>query len=608
MKLKKYIALILICAAVCVFFAGCKKNDDKDEKAIVTYDMIKNIPDNSCYIEWLNHDYNYANPTVIFVHGEMTGAYDSKVSMKLDTTNYISYSSSSTGYNVAADALLDTIGNKAEKRDLSYFWLRNGNNFNVGIFHYEVFADDDLNTLVEKIFSPVSMRYRTEDGYESTAVPEYSLTEILSAVILKSIPDTAVGREIRLVGNGVGALLALSASDYLYTFYQKGKVPAVKLPSRLAFIDPYLPVDELPSTFLWRGMDTSKGALGLAEDMLKKTTDNGLVAEMIENTEVTSQTIDGTSVEVRTTPYQTEYSEEQMYQKNRIIENTAYLSLTQRYSAVYSANYKKLNRAGVDWYLYSVRGSDGNVGQGNTDKPDYESTYCNWGPFDTRPILNDRQRTNNSSYRGKNYGISAWTPTAWTRALKGIRFELLRYSKTKTDSTGNTVYDSHGLAVYEYTKYVVPAFSSEIYEKAINLYTTIVCGYVFDDRDGDRHMNDGVGTGLGGITVNALLTSTATGETVTVKEFSVKTYSDGFFVLKLDKTNDGRDISFKDSHTLEITVVPSNSRIHFQTAGAPTYFYADLNLQSFELMKKTVNVQSHYSNAITLVNCGVQIK
>lgn len=611
MKIKHFVALILVCALVAVFFVGCDRDDSNENPEIVTYDQIKNIPDDSCYIEWINKDFNTVNPTVIWVHGEMAGAHDEKVTLTLTEENYITYAMSSTSYNVGTGVLDGTVNNGY--RDLAYYWTRQG--YNVGIFHYEKFADDELNNIIKKLFSVNNMTYKKADSSTETAkLPNYNLTEILAAVLIKSVPDAARG-EIRLVGNGVGAVLALSATDYIYTHYGYGNVSRSKVPMRLAFIDPYLPTEQVATGAFWREMDTAHGVLSVAEDMLKNTAGKGLVAEMIENTEVTSTTVDNTSVEVRNVPYPSiSYNDEQNYAKNRLIENTAYLSLTQKYSVLFPESYKAKNRAGLDWYMYSVNGSDNGgstsskIGWGNNDAPDYTSTYCNWGPNSTRPILNDRQRSNNSSSKGKNYGVSAWTHSSWTRALRGIRFNLLRYSKTKTDANGSTMYDIHGEPIYEYTNYVVPTFTSEIYEKAINLNATLVCGYVFNDENEDRLNNDGFGSGISGVTINCLLTKSVSSETVTVKNFSVKTESDGFFVIKLEKDDKGEDISFENSHSFELTIVPKNSTYHFQTAGTTTYHYADLGKHTFEMMSKTLTMQRYYSNAITMASCGVVIK
>lgn len=562
---------------------------------------LKNIPDGSCYIEWLNRDYNVSKPTMIYIHGEMEGAYDEKVSLLLDEDNYVLYTTTSAPSNVASGILTEAAGG----RNLAYYWLRQ--DYNVGIFHYEIFADDELSNLVKKIFSPVNMRYKLETGYENTNIPSHSLTEILAAKLIAAIPDAATGSEIRLVGNGAGAILALSTTDYLYTYYGKGENIQNKLPRRLAFVDPYLSTSALPDGFLWRNLSVADGALSASKDMLEHCTSNGLVVEMIENVEVGAQSSGGTSIETLTSPYTFEYNDTQLLLKDKLIESAAYLKLRQKYSSMFTELYKAQNRAGVDWYLYSIHGSDDTQIGYPTSAPDYSSSYTNWGPFSTRPMLNDRQRTqtSSSSSRGKNYALSAWTPTTWTRAQKGIRFEMKKYSTNKKDDDGASMSDIHGLAMYVYTDYTLEKFRSENYQKAMNLDATLVCGYVFNDTNEDRLFNDSAVSGIGNAQLNVLLTKTEDSATVTVKQFTTYTERDGFFVLRLDKDDKGEEISYSTTHTLKITVVPKNSKYHFQSKGVVEYHTTDIMKHNFDNGETTLSITYHYSNAITLVNCGL---
>ena len=188
------------------------------------------------------------------------------------------------------------------------------------------------------------------------------------------------------------------------------------MPHRTSLIDPYLSSDSFNHNMSWRDIDSEFGLLSMAEDMLEKTTAKGLVVDMVENVEVGAELVEGKSQETLTSPYDYEYSPAQTDVYRDIKTHVAYLQLRQKYSELFTDEYRALNRAGLDWYLYSVKGSD-DTGVGYpTSKPDYTSS-CNWGPYNTRPFLNDRQRNNNSS-RGKNYSVSAWTPTVWIRALK----------------------------------------------------------------------------------------------------------------------------------------------------------------------------------------------
>ena len=115
----------------------------EDGDNAVSLDEIKNIPENSLYIEWLSQGYNVEQPTMIFIHGETPGRWDKKFSMTLDEENYIYYAQNSTYYNVTRNLDIDRV--------LYQYWLKQ--NYNIGIFHYENFADDDLEKLSKKLFN-----------------------------------------------------------------------------------------------------------------------------------------------------------------------------------------------------------------------------------------------------------------------------------------------------------------------------------------------------------------------------------------------------------------------------------------------------------------------
>ena len=589
-KLYLFVSVLLALSFCLTFFTACKDNEVEDGDNAVYLDEIKNIPENSLYIEWLSQGYNVEQPTMIFIHGETPGRWDKKFSMTLDEENYIYYAQNSTYYNVTRNLDIDRV--------LYQYWLKQ--NYNIGIFHYENFADDDLEKLSKKLFNSVDMRYKTEDGYENVKIPNYSLTEILAAVFINEIPEEAFGMEIRLVGNGVGANLALALSDYLYTFYEKGKIKPAILPSRLSLIDPYLSPDSIKNNIGWRKIDQNLSMLELTDNMLEYTTERGLVAEIVENVEVTAEIVGDKSQEVLVSPYDYVYSNEEKDIKENIKDKAAYLFLRQKYSLLYSDEYRAQNRAGVDWYLYSINGSD-DTGVGYlTSKPDYTSSYCNWGRYETRPIINDRQRNNNSS-RGKNYAVGAWTETVWIRALKGIEFHMKRYKDYLEDEDGKIIKDKHGISLYEYEDYHLERFRSENYQKAINMDRTIIAGYIWNDKNEDRIMNDGVDSYLGGLTVNVELTTSVDGETKTVESFSVTTGRDGFYKITFDR-------SFQVTHTANITIVPPNRRYHVQTAALASYHVADLTKHTFNKNTKSITLSSNYGDAITMASCGMVVK
>lgn len=600
MKVKSIIAIAIILALTATFFVGCEPKDIEQPK-VVELENIKNITTDSLYIEWLgNVGYNVDNPTMILVHGETPENWDMKYDMTLSEEDYVYYSTNSANYNVQkflenSNPYLDYVID----RNLHQYWLQQ--NYNVGIFHYEKFADDNMEMLSKKLFNAVNLRYKGEDGYVNANNPNYSLTEILAAVYLSEIPKEAYGNEIRLIGNGIGANLALSMTDYLYYFYEMGQVRQEVLPTRLSMVDPYLSSESFGADIRWREINKAQGLLSITNDMLAYTTNIGLATELIESVEVNAELVEDESVDVLTSPYAYVYDEDDYDAKAEIKQKTAYLQLRQMYSRLYTPNYSALNRAGLDWYIYSIRGSD-DTGKGYlTEKPNYESSYSNWGRYDTRPILNDEKRNNNSS-RGKNYGVSAWTDTVWIRALRGVEFKMQssdgNYLK---DDENNTIKDIHDISLYTYKPYNLTRFRIENLQRAQNINKTIVAGYIWNDQNEDRIINDGVGSYLGGINIMVSLSTTVDGETKIIESFSIKTSKDGFYKVELDQ-------SFSVSHTLKVTVIPPSSSYYAQTKAISTYHVADLSKHSFDKNVKDINISSSYGNAITIANCGMVIK
>lgn len=595
-RLISYTAILLIFSLVIVLLVDIKQKTTTPDIPIVELSKVTNIPEESLYIEWLNNNANNDNKfdedkrTVIVVHGETPQQWDSKFSMILNENDYVYYKDNSAQYNVETSANID--------RRLYKYWL--DQDYNVGIFHYEKFSDDTMEMLQKKLYNKIEMRYMTESGINNSKTPNYSLTEIMAAAYLSEIPEQAYGNEIRIVGNGIGANLALSFCDYLYAFYNRNALRQEILPHRLSLIDPYLSPEKFNNNIEWRDVPQSLSMLELTNSMLDYTTNLGLVCDMVENVEVTAIMENGVSVDKLITPYDYQLSEQEIKIKDSIKEQAAYLLLRQKYSSFYSENYRKQNRAGLDWYLYSINGSDDtNVGSPNYDYANYDSTSnCNWGRYSTRPMLNNRQKSNKST-DGKNYSVSAWTETVWTRALKGIEFNMKQSTGVlKDDNT--TLTDMHGNTLYDYKDYNLTKFRSENYQYA-DFDRTIVAGYIWNDKNEDRIMNEGIASYLGGIQINVTLSTTTSGETKTVDTFSVVTENDGFFKIEFN-------CAFVSSHSVNLTVIPPNSLYHVQEPGKTTYHVAELTRHTFNKNSKSITITKSYGSAITMLNCGLVVK
>lgn len=594
-QLISYTSLLLIFSLVIVLLVDLKppKTSIKDTE-IVTLNKIENIPEESLYIEWLgNKGFNANERTMILIHGEMPNNYDKKFSMVLNNTDYVYYTDNRNNYNIEIDVDVE--------RELYQYWLEQ--DYNVGIFHFEKFADDSMEKLSQKLFNSISMRYKTDNGYVNSKIPNYSLTEILAATFLKEIPQEAYGNEIRLIGNGIGANLALSLSDYLYAYYEKGVVKQEVLPHRVSLIDPYLSNEAFNNNIKWRNLDAKQSMLQITENMLEYTTNQGLVVEIVENVEVTAEYENGVSVERLKSPYEYKLFDEEDELSESIKEKVAYLLLRQKYSWEYSSDYRLQNRAGLDWYLYSINGSDDSmIGSPEYSSPSYESSSCNWGRNSTRPMLNNRDISNNSS-AGKNYAISAWTETVWIRALRGIEFRMKqRVGQQLQDNKTELVKDIHDQFIYSYKDYSLSRFRSENYQLAMNMNRTVIAGYIWNDKNEDRIMNDGLGSHLEGLEVRVTITDTlSSGESVTLVSETVFTSKDGFYLVRLHN-------SFKKTLTVDVTVIPPSSAYHIQVAATSTYHVADLTKHSFNKNKKAITVSKYYGNAVTIANCGLVVK
>ncbi len=591
----------------------------------------------SLYFEWLNNAYSKSKPTLIVIHGETTGAGEKKFSMDLDPEVYTFQKDKNDADYVVAD----NIGYRAEglKLNISQYWLVTSQ-WNVAIFHWERFADEsNPEDVLVKLFTVPKMRYvsgRDEDGnatYETSKVPRNSLTEVFAALYVKEMEDKLSGNEIRFVGNGVGADLALSAAHYLALYQEDNQLAKDYLPERIALCDPYLSIEDLHFTddkIDWADINTTSGMLSVANDMLEKVADYGAAIEMIESNEISTRNVTGSDGQemtqnVSTYAYDIEKSALAELTFGKLKQKVAYLELRESYSTLFPEAvkdvYKGYKRIALDWYLYSIIGSDdsGNAGGSSaigypreiTNFADYYTyTGFNWAPNATRPMVNNRQLNSDSSgytSRGKNYSVSAWTPTVYTRALRGISFKMEKYSKN------TSLTSAHGNAIYQYTDYTLARFRSENFQVSDQTDYTLVCGYVYVDTNGDKLMNDGY-NGISGVELQAVITTGSGNDVKSVASFTVTTDKSGFYVIKLnDKTMDSEGnwskngYSFSTSHTLSLTLIPSShDYVSISSALSGLVFYQSVGGHNFSGYTSTITLNNYTGGAINISNCLVK--
>ncbi len=610
MKVKRTVTLVLTFILVFTALIGLVAcNKDRNQSTIIKMsdiNYLKEIQDDGkgdLVFEWLK-PYNNSRPVAIIIPGEYTDNSSSKFSMALDSKEYTFKSEAPSAFTIDDTA---TIGWKAQglRRDLDWYWL-NVANYNVAIFHWERFADEESpDNIVSKLFSIPKMRYKVEDGFETASVPQYSLTEVLAAVYLNEMADKLTGKEIHLIGNGVGADLALSLSHYLATYYAIGELDGKYIPNRLALCDPYLSTTNMNLEIKWaETIDTTKGMMKVADSMLDLICDVGTAVEMIESLEVTD--------DAAKYAYNLEKSEVMQGIYSSVKSKLAYLEYREKYSVRFSSAYQKLKRIALDWYLYSIIGSD-NTDYGYPSSYDNYLTYSNhtWGPNATRPMVNDVYRNGkNNSYSGKNFSISAWTPTPWVRALKGISFSMKKYSSTTNNNT------LHGNAVYTYKLTQLEYFRSETHQISdLNGYT-LLCGYVYKDLNNNKYMDDGATQGIANAKLAVSITAMIDNVEKTISEFETTAAKDGFYVIKLmDKTVDDEGnyssdgYRFNVSHTIKITFIPDSNKYYNIATGltpdAKVSYYETVAAHNFTKYVGTVTLSRYYANAITITNCLV---
>lgn len=619
---------VVILTVVFVAAAGCteKKVEMPTVSDIEYLDEIKET--GNLKFEWLAK-YSPSRPTAIIFHGEGDGRdFSATLDEREYTTKAYLEELAKTDLSVDTNKFVvqSGMGYRAEglNFDLAQYWTKISD-WNLAIFHWEDFAvEQETDDIIAKFYSVAKMRYVTgENTYETTRVPHRNLTEIVSVLYNEEMKDKANGKEIRFIGNGVGANLALSVASYLSSYVADGAVDSKVLPSRLALCDPYIGTSDLhlPNDSLsWKEVSTKEGAINVVDKTLDDAIAYGAVAEVIESAEVTEEN----DRKVLTYAYDTARSEKAEESYKNIKAKSAYLQLRENYSLKFSEGYKALKRVALDWYLYSIIGSDDS---GNTDGgyamgyprnlSDFQNYYTyegfNWAPNQTRPMLNNRALNNDGStttvagYRGKNYSVSAWTPTTYVRALRGISFTMQK----KVSETGAQT-NVHGNTLYPLADYTLQYFRSENFQVSDQTDYTLVCGYIYVDTNGNGYMDDGF-NGLANAKLQVKITTTQNSVTQTVATFETQADENGFYVIRFnDKKKDSEGELSKEGyvftldHKVTLTLIPSSHDYYGSSATLSGPFYNTVNGHNFNSFTCDVTVSRYYADGIKISNCLVR--
>lgn len=536
-KLSIVTIILAILVLMLVLLVSCQ---DKDK--FLSTSNIKGyseaINDGALSIEWLNEEFDGNKPTAIFFHGEN----EENFTINLDKAVY---NSSVTDYDEIVNAstigwrakgLIDTQDTKFY--DMTNYWLKVGE-YNVAIIHTEKFYLGETNDdIVTKILSTYKSRYLNNGSVKQIDF-NYSLTEVVSAMLVEELSKYPIASEIRFISSSVGSILATAVADYLYSNSAEINNADFLMPSRLTLCDAYLSSDNLNFSIPFNSeIDTHNGTLGVVSEFIDRLDSTPIVVEMIDTEEV-----NGTQKR-----YLANRPTDSDILKN-IKKNSAYLTLSQSYTTNQSfSNYLSKGRVALDFYIYSVIGSDDSFDRSNTTDEyavGYPHSYkehldynyyntTNWGKNHTRPILNDRAVSNDynasaGATRGFSFGIGAWTPTVYVKALEGMQFT----QKRKTIPTKDT--DVNGTIVFNYQDYVLPTFRSENYQYCSFEGRTLVCGYIYEDKNCDDYINDGIYSGIDNARVFAMVE--IVNGPVVVQKTEFLTDSNGFYTIVLNDSD-----------------------------------------------------------------------
>ena len=556
------IAVIVILAAtlsaIALFAAGCNEKLPEPPKSVTLNDItFPALREGQLDIEWLGGTYYATRSTLIYFHGEMPNGADDSATFALPAEEYPD-DIISENYKRFTDRNLSNL------RDLAYYWEKAG--FNVGIFHYEQFADDLVSNVYAKIFNNDYLSYKNEGQTITREASKlsHSLTEVFAARYLAYMADKPLrGSEIRFVGNGAGAAFALSAAEYLHNYYAAGQIDGKFLPRRVTLCDPYFSNERADIAIDWKGWEGYPVAdkqiatpLEYASKSIAALNAKGMIFEYIESDPDYSDS------------YGEPYSEADISLHSTILSNTASLDFRQSYSSRLSEYYLAQNRISLDWYLYSMNGSDRTLGFDSDSNIRKDITY---------PILDDYYQT--SDRNSLVYGLSAWTPTTYIKAVVGHKFG--QYSQPVDG---------------ESAPYVLTKFQSENYQKS-DIETPFICGYVFLDENSNQKIDDGFGAFVPNVEITVNYKDGYPAITITTDE-------SGFYKLELkDKAYNNNNIS-----SLDITVKQPSHRYQFVPVVNEGFYdnYLRMEMANIGNLNDNVNLYSYTKTGPKILNCGLK--
>ena len=497
------LVLSIIATAVCL--VACNPDEEEETPFVAPsfdFTLPTDLPDYALTIEWIGSDGNSTTfmpnrPTTIVFGGATE--YNLKEGINLSEEIYNS-------------SVMDS---NVKLQKTSYLWARQG--WNIGIFHYENFADDNEENITNKVYNSSTMTYINKDGETVTTAPDFNLTEAFISAYLKACSNDALAysggkyiQEVRFIGNGVGASLAISVAEYLDYLYENGAVGVGYLPDRIDIIDPYFSNNGVATVVDFYSQTTIGSALAYNSKAIVELADKGTVFTLTESDSEFYDSYDvryqGVSVIDDKVTFTDTY-DSALYLD--IKEKVAYLNFRETFSTKLPDSYKALKRSTLDWFLYTVNGSDSGSISTQTET-------------DIRPMIDGYNKTGTTVSSSVKYSISAWTPTVYLRAVRGHEYQM-KY----TDYSGKT------------SDYTLERFKAENFQMSdLNMQEEYaVCGYVYTKEDQSYFVSLNRTAQLEGVKVTITITLNEKSDVVVVE-----TDKDGFYFYNLGEEKLGASV------------------------------------------------------------------
>lgn len=621
------LVLLIVVFLTSIFLVSCKKPSEEPTSWFQELNVVEKPEEFLDYeldIEWVT-ELKADRPIAILFNGYKE--YDKKEKLALAKAAYVQTGKTVLSTNATTKLNIASLKEEDESIDLTKFW--DEAEFSVGIFHYERFADmvDSEGNVLDfsyKIFDRTKSEYKVEDGIKTASfnlleafVTAYKKHVIDPKISTKAVTESAKGFirpfEVRFIGHKGGANFAVAASDYLYAL--NDTLPAEQkidryLPNRVALLNPYW------SNALALDVNVDYVRENNADNVPKKLTSlltyNKVVIPALERRGVVFEVYQSNKehflsykeiyhgVEKVTVEEEIEYQWKEGTDTNAydLIKNTvAYMTFNESVTASYfqtedSGFYHKYDRLILDWYLYSIQGSD-------STNSSHKLSNGQWPTID----IIEQETLNIETYL--KYGMSAWTPTVFLKVMQGHLYEMKQYKRKSGDTPATFV------------EFVMKEFSSNIHQASdfdIRDGGFFIAGYVYETFDNTSFVNLASNARVANVTVR--LTVSTSDQSGTPDYFEAKTDETGFYKIELKEEYLQTDTN-KNSYDLRLTIFLDSSNHSY------TQYVNQADLQSvkiYDLMniasinrptndsdndKYRLGVDQSHKSCIIIKNCGL---